>query len=347
MSLGCGTAILVLAGLCAVQFLGTMRVTVQHSVVDTAAFDIPKHIMYISDTSSLKSDEVPAATESTKSNHETDNSMPRQFTPYFQKRYQYQPPEARSAFHAEQAGQECGSAPAFANYFRLGPQNRSVNNEDRTLYRRLFQGLDQSKNYTFIELGGFDGMTETNSRFFETCLGWEGLLVEANPKAYSKLVQSRPHTHRASYAASCSEEEAAQNKTVQFHSKAWSNSAQVDVPSAYSNDTDAIVTVPCGPLTPLIQDLFGGHLTLFSLDVENAEPLVLSQIDFNAVFIEVLIVESSNQFCKAECPSRDQARAIMKEKGYHLFPSVVTKSDLYIHPKSSFLERIQPTAVVL
>lgn len=66
--------------------------------------------------------------------------------------------------------------------------------------------------------------------------------------------------------------------------------------------------VPCGRLTLVLQDLLDGRITFFSLDVEVAEQLVLAQIYFTAVFVEVLMVESYNNFCQEECPARDRVR---------------------------------------
>ena len=42
--------------------------------------------------------------------------------------------------------------------------------------------------FFFVEVGGFDGERFSNSLYFERSLGWDGLLVEANPYAYEKLL---------------------------------------------------------------------------------------------------------------------------------------------------------------
>ena len=62
------------------------------------------------------------------------------------------------------------------------------------------------------------------------------------------------------------------------------------------------VTVPCGPLGPVIEHVFGGKLDLpprvnfFSLDVEGAEKLVLDTIDFSRVQIDILMDDSGCKF---------------------------------------------------
>lgn len=72
--------------------------------------------------------------------------------------------------------------------------------------------------------------------------------------------------------------------------------------------------------------------------MEGAEPLVAGALDLDHLFIEVLIVENRNNFCpKHACPSRRQMRELMSRHGYQLFPNLVAKSDLYVHPRSAFL----------
>jgi hypothetical protein len=39
----------------------------------------------------------------------------------------------------------------------------------------------------FLECGALDGEKLSNSLLFEMQLGWKGLLIEANPFAYSQL----------------------------------------------------------------------------------------------------------------------------------------------------------------
>lgn len=166
--------------------------------------------------------------------------------------------------------------------------------------------------------------------------------MEPNANQYSNLVKNRPHAHRVSFAASCSEEEAAAKKTGGFYNVGWSNAAQVDgVDSVYKQENRAkIVHVPCGSLTPVLQSLFGGHISFFSLDVEGAEPLVLKNLDFNELFIEVFIVENRNNACKEECASRDEFRQILHDRGYKRWNKVIIYSDLYVHPDSKLLKLV-------
>jgi FkbM family methyltransferase len=45
---------------------------------------------------------------------------------------------------------------------------------------------------TFVELGAFDGLNQSNTAWLEVNRGWRGILVEAIPDAYEQCVRNRP-----------------------------------------------------------------------------------------------------------------------------------------------------------
>lgn len=64
----------------------------------------------------------------------------------------------------------CGDAPDFQLYFLQDALTRSLNDEDAVVYHKLFHsnGTGGMKG-TFVEMGAFDGITNSNSHFFEVC----------------------------------------------------------------------------------------------------------------------------------------------------------------------------------
>jgi Methyltransferase FkbM domain len=263
------------------------------------------------------------------------------FTPYFRELYQFHPLETPSTAERDIQEEECGPFP-YSKFFEQNLTRRSRHFEDKRIFDTFFKDvpLEELKTYKYIEIGGFTGMDESNSRFFEACLGWEGLLVEPNPVPFQKLLVNRPHAHRASYAVSCTVDDALANKTVAFHNTIFSNAAQSDTDNALKGR--GTIDLPCGPIHPIVLDVLGASVQFFSLDVEGAEPMVLRAIDFSAVFIEIMMIEVANNFCmpKQPCKQRTQVREIMESKGYHRFEDYIPASDLYVHPKSRFLSKM-------
>jgi hypothetical protein len=89
--------------------------------------------------------------------------------------YKYKPPE-----NPPKPGHDlCGTGPDFQAFFNLTGKERSRLDEDKTIYNLLFKDkLDSGSALSYIELGAFDGIQESNTRFFDLCLGWKGLLIE-------------------------------------------------------------------------------------------------------------------------------------------------------------------------
>ena len=264
----------------------------------------------------------------------------------YQERYKYQPPESYTNHTVRD--ELCGSSPDYANFFSQGYSLRSANNEDKLIYDFFFKE-DTNENRisppikgAVVEMGAYDGLQESNSHFFDVCLGWETLLVEGNTLLWEKVVTNRPCSHRFSYAPSCSEEDEIANKTVKFDKYPMTNGGLADgsVTTAYTLKNYTI-DVPCGSLTNVLLDIFGGHVSFFSLDVEGAEPFVVGNLDFDKVFIEIMMIETTNNFCPRgqPCKSRDAFRKVMQENGYIMFENMVKKSDVFIHPLSKHLKK--------
>ena len=52
--------------------------------------------------------------------------------------------------------------------------------------------LGHMRNGTFVEIGGNDGLSTTNTYHLERCLGWQGILIEGHPDNFNKMVRARP-----------------------------------------------------------------------------------------------------------------------------------------------------------
>lgn len=57
--------------------------------------------------------------------------------------------------------------------------------------KTLLSLLEGRRNGFFVELGAGNGISLSNSYYFEKVLGWRGLLIEPNPDLYDELVKNR------------------------------------------------------------------------------------------------------------------------------------------------------------
>ncbi len=181
----------------------------------------------------------------------------------------------------------------------------------------------------YLEIGGHEGVRESNSRLFDACLGWDGLLVEPTIKNYQRMVKLRPNAHHLGMAPSCNS-----SGVAMFHKNLYTN--------AVANKEGATIAVHCGPLSGPLKQLGIRRIDFWSLDVEGSELAVLETVDFDAVRIDVIMAESENNLPGKEHLA-EEVRAFLKQKGYLLLKSVmVFKSDVFLHksvcPRYHFLE---------
>ena len=66
--------------------------------------------------------------------------------------------------------------------------------EDVRLYRRFFTDPKYIGNGFFVEMGGSNGVTFSNSLIYEYALGWRGIVIEASPINYERIIKQRPCT---------------------------------------------------------------------------------------------------------------------------------------------------------
>ena len=261
----------------------------------------------------------------------------KRFQKYYQT-YQYIPPAARYDYDPVPHN-TCGS-PDFSNWWQLTVKDRSSHDEDKIVYETFFK--NHTKVGTYVEIGAFNGRQESNTRFFDLCLGWKGLLVEGNPDNYQKTITNRRYAHRMSLAPSCDASYEATNKTIPFYRYPMTNAGLVGHAKTYKGKPT--VDVPCGPFDPILRDIFAESkddtalptIDFFSLDVEGAEPMVLSTIDFKKIRIHVMMIEVVNNHCQTVCKTRDEVRAKMEAEGYLRYEKFVQASDIYVHPQSPF-----------
>lgn len=189
--------------------------------------------------------------------------------------------------------------------------------EDELLYEKYFKGyLEQGQKY-FFEMGALDGVTYSNTKFFEDTLGWTGLLVEGNPIVALNLARNRSKCIVLNAVVSDAKE------PVSF--KICTNVPAVcgvkeTVPSNFDgtyyreNNTVFHKTIPI-PLTMVLQHSGLPRIDLAVLDVEGHEMNVLNSLDFDATIPVVSWL--------IECfDDPTPFHTFMQEKGYQFMAKV-------------------------
>lgn len=141
-------------------------------------------------------------------------------------------------------------------------QGMSAHAEDLVIFNAFFKDDPKlwNKNSFYLEIGGHNGVLESSTRFFDVCLGWDGLLVEPIPQSYHRMVKLRPNAHHLLMAPSCEEPSIAK-----FHNIPFTN--------GIANAEGATLEIHCGPLSHPFHQMGIRHINFWSLDVEGSEYL--------------------------------------------------------------------------
>lgn len=217
----------------------------------------------------------------------------------------------------------------------------------KSLAKRLLQGkyfslnqldrkLEKYVNYDggyFVELGANDGVTQSNSLYFEKHRGWRGVLVEPAPQNFLKCRQNRSGRNSI-YCAACVSFDCDQEFVRIAYSNLMSTpiSLETDIqdPRAHARLGDRFLGhgetmfefgAVARPLNALLQDAGAPRqIDFLSLDVEGAELEVLKGVDHEAFRFKFILVE---------CRDFTKLNAYLESKGYRFVEKLSSQDYLF------------------
>ena len=201
------------------------------------------------------------------------------------------------------------------------------------LDRKLEKYVDYDNGY-FVELGANDGVTQSNSLYFEKYRNWRGLLVEPAPQNFLKCRQNRS-ARTSIYCAAC----VSFGYDQEFVRIAYSNLMSTPV-NLESDIQDARAHAALGDrflgngetvfefgavartLNSLLLDAGAPRqIDFLSLDVEGAELEVLKGVDHQAFRFKYILVE---------CRDFPRLGAYLEKQGYHFIEKLSEQDYLFV-----------------
>jgi len=185
----------------------------------------------------------------------------------------------------------------------------------------LFNYFINKKNIngTFLEIGGFDGITYSNTYALEKYLNFKGILIEPSPSSFQKMIKNRPNCYNVQCAISNDKTEidfvgdgtaVGGSKhildTMVHDNKTWADQWNLNNP---------IVKVPAKKLKDIIKESGIKYIDFFSLDVEGGELDVLKSMDWN-IPIYIIVMEVGASLVWNNASKVEECREILRKNGF-------------------------------
>lgn len=167
--------------------------------------------------------------------------------------------------------------------------------QDAWLEANLIKG---KRGGSFVEIGGFDGITGSNTLFFEMMRGWSGLLLEPAPVYFAEAESIRRYTClRLAVAAEEGETEFLDIQAGMTQMSGLVQNYDPELRAAVETDPwhkGAVIKVPTRPLAAILDDHGMDQIDFVSLDVEGDEMAVLQSFPFERFQITAWTIENNN-----------------------------------------------------
>jgi FkbM family methyltransferase len=217
-------------------------------------------------------------------------------------------------------------------------QSFSQHGQDLFVYETFFKH-SESKGY-FVDVGAYDGVTFSNSLFFERHLGWSGICIEPLPAAFAQLRSSR-----AAVCLNCAVAE--REGTGEFvdvdmpnFGKMYSglrreyDPRHVDILRRHAVGS-RLIQVPMRRLPDVLDENGVRKVDYMSIDTEGGELKILKTLDLNLYDIRVISVENNY--------SSPAIRYYLTSSGYRLVNVFSGFDDLYA--KEAYLGPVSTATV--
>jgi len=166
--------------------------------------------------------------------------------------------------------------------------------QDEILESTIFKGF---RNGFFVDIGAHNGVTINNTLYFEKYNKWTGINVEPLPNAFAELQKNRPNC--TNYNCAISNVNGTSDFIMATGPEMLSGLQEyydprhlcgLDWHIGQEDGSRQIVKVQ----TTRLEDIINvPHVHLLSIDVEGAEFEVIKSINFEKVFIDVIIFENN------------------------------------------------------
>lgn len=184
----------------------------------------------------------------------------------------------------------------------------SADGQDSLLNAAVYQ---EFRDGTYVDVGAHDGVTASNTKFFNESMGWKGLCIEPRAELFEKLRENRPNDICEQIAISSYDSDSEpfldcsgytdklSGLTKHYHPFTVQRIAHESKEHEATSETTT--TAVC-PLQSLLDKHNIDHIHLLSVSVNGAEVNVLGSVDFSRTKVDVVVIR--NSFGLGDCAAR-------------------------------------------
>lgn len=198
--------------------------------------------------------------------------------------------------------------------------------QDQYVYEHFFKNIT---NGTFIDIGANDGITFSNTYFFEKECGWSGICIEPIPQTFDSLKSIRncvciqgcvgPKRETAKFLKISGPLEMLSGIIKRYDAK---HIQRIERELKVAGGSYEVIDVDCYNLNELLEIEYIYHVNFLSLDTEGGELKILKSIDFKKFQIDVIAVENNY--------SDPRFASFMKRNGYRLVKRL-EQDQIFVH----------------
>lgn len=178
--------------------------------------------------------------------------------------------------------------------------------QDIFIFRNL---INQKCNGIFVEIGGNDGKTYSNSLFFENYLGFTGMLIEPLPESFEILKKTRPNCKCLNYCIS--KTDGLVDFCIPYGGSMCAGIQNTLREELTLSDTNKIIKIPSVPFYKILNTNVYKYIDIFFIDVEGGELEVLETMDWNInIYIICIEIDGFNKEKDEKC------KQILKDNGF-------------------------------